>query len=171
MRECGEKLKEREDWMRSAGELELRCGGFTHSDHGVLKRMLPSRETQARFGRFLAVGGLAAVVQFASLASFRRWLHPDLAFTLSFVLSTSTHYLCNRFWALPSDRRDPVRQFGEYLATAALSYLVNLSLFNLGLDRLGLGVMWSAVLALPPSTLLVFLLLNYRVFRRGSRKV
>jgi hypothetical protein len=27
--------------------------------------------------------------------------------------------------------------------------------------------MWSAVLALPPSTLLVFLLLNYRVFQRG----
>jgi hypothetical protein len=27
--------------------------------------------------------------------------------------------------------------------------------------------MWSAVVALPPSTLVVFLLLNYRVFRRG----
>jgi putative flippase GtrA len=154
-----------------AGELALRWGGFTHSDHGMFKRMLPRRETQARFVRFLTVGGLAAGVQFASLALLKRHLGPSLSFTLSFVLSTSTHYLCNRFWALPSDRRDPARQFVEYLATAALSYLINISLFKLGLNLLGLGVMGSAILALPPSTLLVFLLLNYRVFRRGVRQV
>jgi putative flippase GtrA len=136
----------------------------------MLKRMLPRRETQARFGRFLTVGGCAAAVQFSSLALLKRHLGPGFSFTLSFALSTSTHYLCNRFWALPSDRRDSWRQLGEYLGTAALSYLINISLFRLWLNLIGLGVMWSAVLALPPSTLLVFLLLNYRVFRLAARR-
>jgi putative flippase GtrA len=133
----------------------------------MFKRMLPGRETQVRFWRFIAVGGLAAAVQFTSLALFKRWVDPTLAFTLAFVLSTTTHYLLNRFWALPSTRRDTAVQLGEYLATAGLSYLVNLTLFKFCSSGLGLGIMWSAVLALPPSTLLVFLLLNYRVFQRG----
>jgi putative flippase GtrA len=134
----------------------------------MFKRMLPGRETQVRFWRFLAVGGLSAVVQLATLACFRRWFTPSLAFSFSFILSTSTHYSLNRFWALPSERRDRARQLTEYLATAGLSYLVNLSLFNLCLHLIGLGIMWSAVFAVPPSTLMVFLLLNYRVFRRRN---
>lgn len=132
----------------------------------MIKSIVPDRETQVRFLRFLGVGGLAAMVQLSSLALFKQGLNPNLAFTLSFVLSTATHYSLNRFWALPSERHDAVRQLGEYLATAALSYLINLSLFRLCLSVIGLSVMWSAAAALPPSTLVVFLLLNYRVFRR-----
>lgn len=132
----------------------------------MLKSMFPGRETQVRFLRFLVVGGLAAIVQLVGLALFRRGLSPNLAFTLSFALSTATHYSLNRLWALPSERHDAARQLGEYLATAGLSYLVNLSLFRLCLSVIGLSVMWSAAVALPPSTLVVFLLLNYRVFRR-----
>jgi len=132
-----------------------------------MKPILPTRETQGRFSRFLVVGGLAAVVQLSSLTLFKQGLGPNLAFTLSFVLSTATHYSLNRFWALPSERRDTAQQLGEYLMTAGLSYLINLTLFSLCLSVIGLSVMWSAVVALPPSTLVVFLLLNYRVFRRG----
>jgi putative flippase GtrA len=134
----------------------------------MFKRMLPARETQVRFWRFVAVGGIAALVQLGSLAVFKRWFAPTLAFSFSFILSTSTHYSLNRFWALPSERRDRARQLTEYLATAGLSYLVNVSLFSLCLHVFGLGVMWSAVFAVPPSTLMVFLLLNYRVFRHRS---
>jgi putative flippase GtrA len=138
----------------------------------MIKSIVPDGETQVRFWRFLGVGGLAAIVQLSSLAIFKQELNPNLAFTLSFVLSTATHYSLNRFWALPSERHDTAQQLGEYLATAGLSYLINLSLFRLCLSVIGLGVMWSAVLAVPPSTLVVFLLLNYRVFRsqRSSTK-
>lgn len=120
-----------------------------------------------RFLRFLVVGGTAALVQLSTLALCKRLLPPDGAFTVSFVLATATHYTLNRFWALPSGRRDSLRQLGEYLATAGISYVINLGLFRLALSVIGLGVVWSAVAALPPSTLVVFLLLNYRVFRHG----
>jgi putative flippase GtrA len=132
----------------------------------MFKRILTRRETQVRFFRFLAVGGTAYLVQMASMKLLLARLGTNLAFTLSFMGSTSTHYLLNRFWALPSMRADTLRQLGEYLATAALSFVINFSLFRLGLDVFGLDKLWSTAVAVPPSTLVVFLLLNYRVFRR-----
>src|SRR5579859_6376877 len=97
----------------------------------MLQRVMPARETQGRFARFLIVGGTAAGVQFLTLALFKRWTGPDIAFTLSWMCSTSTHYTLNRFWALPSGRRDTTRQLVEYLLAAGLSYAINIALFQL----------------------------------------
>jgi putative flippase GtrA len=133
-----------------------------------IKRILTHRETQVRFLRFLVVGGAAYLVQVAAMKLFLTWLGTNFAFTLSFVCSTSTHYALNRFWALPSTRGDPLRQLGEYLGTAMLSFAINFSLFRLCVEVFGLGRLWSTAVAVPPSTLVVFLLLNYRVFRRGG---
>jgi putative flippase GtrA len=126
----------------------------------------PTPETRARTLRFLVVGGGSAGVQFAVLALLRDRWPATLAFSASWVFSTATHYLANRFWALPSGRRDAGRQLGEYLFTVALSYVVNFGAFVFCQRVLGLGVMWSTFWAIPPSTVVVFLLLNYRVFRR-----
>jgi putative flippase GtrA len=123
------------------------------------------RTTVTRIMRFVVVGGLAAVVQFLVLAALKSHLTAWLAFSGSFVCSTATHYALNRFWALPSSRRDTGRQFGEYLLTVAVSYGINVGAFQLCHYGLGLTVMWAAVFAIPPSTIVVFLLLNYRVFR------
>ena len=134
----------------------------------MLKRIRPDRETQARFWRYLVVGGTAYCVQVSTIALLLGWLETNWAFTLSFVCSTATHYTLNRFWALPSDRHDTVRQFGEYLGTATLSFAINFVIFRLCLDEFSLGKLWSTAVAVPPSTVVVFLLLNYRVFRRLS---
>jgi putative flippase GtrA len=132
----------------------------------AIKRIRTRRETQVRFFRFLAVGGTACLMQVASMKLFLDWLGTNLAFALSFICSTSTHYALNRFWALPSTRADTLRQLGEYLATAGLSFTINFSLFRLCLDVFGLDRLWSTVVAVPPSTVVVFLLLNYCVFRQ-----
>lgn len=135
----------------------------------MLPTKLPDRETQLRLVRFLAVGGGSAGVQFVVLALLQGRMSETLAFSLSWVVSTATHYLANRFWALPSGRHDAAKQFGEYLVAVALSYVINLGAFKLCTDALGLGVMWAAFWAIPPSTVVVFLILNYRVFRaRGA---
>ena len=131
----------------------------------MFKAKLSDRETQVRFARFLTVGGTAYVVQVLTMKLFSLGLGTDAAFTLSFVCSTSTHYTLNRFWALPSLRTDAWRQAREYLFTAALSFVINYGLFHLCLDVFGLGKILSTAIAVPPSTLVVFLLLNYRVFR------
>jgi putative flippase GtrA len=124
--------------------------------------------TVTRAVRFLVVGGGSAGVQFLVLALLKGVLSETLAFSISWVVSTATHYVANRFWALPSARRDSGRQLGEYLFAVALSYVINLGAFKFCTGVLGFGVMWAAFWAIPPSTIVVFLLLNYRVFRAGN---
>src|ERR1044071_5896824 len=109
----------------------LRVGGWIASDRSMLDSLLNDRETQLRLMRFLLVGGGSALVQVAVLRALKTSVNETLAFSISWVVSTTTHYLANRFWALPSTRSDPTQQFGEYLFAVALSYVINLGAFKL----------------------------------------
>lgn len=135
-------------------------------------KLISDRETQKRAARFLVVGGTSFAVQVAvmKVASDAVGLGANGAFTVSFGCSTLTHYLLNRFWALPSARVDTWRQAKEYLGTAAISWVINLAVFRLCLDGFGLGKVGATAVAVPPSTVVVFLLLNYRVFRAEAKK-
>ena len=134
----------------------------------MFKGKLTSRETQVRFARFLVVGAAAYGVQLGTMQAGWRVLGTNFAFALAFVAGLATHYVLNRFWALPSARVDTLRQFKEYLGVAAISFVLNFALFHLCADVFGLGKVWSLAVAVPPSTAVVFLLLNTRVFRAGS---
>jgi putative flippase GtrA len=127
---------------------------------------LPHRETQIRFLRFLVVGGTSFGVQVAAMKLALFAFETNAAFTLAFGCSTTTHYLLNRFWALPSARTDTWRQLRDYAGTAVISYLINFAIFHLCLDVFGLEKVWSTAIAIPPSTVVVFLILNYAVFRK-----
>lgn len=134
---------------------------------------MPTSETIAskhapRLVRFLTVGGTAYIVQWTTMKLFVPWFPENVAFTLSFLCSSATHYTLNRFWALPSSRRDSWRQFVEYLGTVALSWVINITIFRLCRDVIGLGKLWATAVAVPPSTIVVFLLLNFRVFRKSG---
>jgi putative flippase GtrA len=130
--------------------------------------LFTDRPTQWRLLRFLTVGGTAFAVQWTTMKLLSGALPENVAFTCSFLCSSATHYSLNRFWALPSQRRDSWRQFGEYVLTVAISWVINLAMFRLCRDVLGLGRMWATAVAIPPSTIVVFLLLNFRVFRTGK---
>lgn len=155
--------------LRTGVRMKLRRGRFAPSDAAMPKFELSDRATQTRLLRFVIVGGGSAVVQFAVLAWMKTWLSATVSFSLSWIISTAVHYLANRFWALPSSRHDAGMQFGEYLFTIALSFVINVAAFKVGHDIMGLSVMWAAFWAIPPSTIVVFLLLNYRVFRAGEQ--
>lgn len=109
------------------------------------------------------------MVQWSTMRVLLGIVPENLAFTLSFLCSSATHYTLNRFWALPSVRHDSWRQLAEYLGTVALSWLINLGMFRLCRDVFGLGALWATAIAVPPSTVVVFLLLNFRVFAAKAR--
>lgn len=133
----------------------------------MLPDPLANPETLPRLVRFLTVGGTAYAVQWTTMKVFAPRMKENVAFTLSFLCSSTTHYLLNRFWALPSSRIDSWHQFAEYLGTVGLSWLINFGLFRLCRDVFRLGKLWATAIAVPPSTLVVFLILNYRVFQQG----
>lgn len=130
----------------------------------MLKLIPDDREGRVRLLRFLVVGGGTLVVQMAVFWALRFVLSEMVAFSASWVVSTATHYFANRFWALPSTRQDAAKQFGEYLFTIAVSYVINTAAFK-GLSAMGVPELWALALAVPPSTVAVFLLLNFRVFK------
>lgn len=132
----------------------------------MLDALLTDRETQLRLLRFLVVGGGTALVQVAVLRALQARCGETLAFSLSWVVSTAIHYFASRFWALPSGRNDTVQQLGEYLLVVVVSYLINLGAFKLLRSRFKLSATWATLWAIPPSTVVVFLILNYRVFGR-----
>ena len=132
----------------------------------MLDSFLHDRETQLRLLRFLAVGAAAALVQVTVLRALKARCGETLAFSIAWAVSTTTHYCANRFWALPSGRHDAAQQFGEYLFAVALSYLINLGVFKLLRNRFKLNATLATLCAIPPSTGVVFLILNYRVFGR-----
>lgn len=129
------------------------------------KFSFPPRETRLRVLRFGVVGVGTALLQVAFVAGLKLWMSDTLAFSLSWALSAAVHYAANRFWALPSTRRDSAKQLGEYLVALAVSYGINLGAFKVCRDGLGMSVEWATLWAIPPSTIVVFLILNYRVFR------
>jgi putative flippase GtrA len=131
----------------------------------MIKAKPTARGTQVRFLRFVAVGISTAAVMFGGLAGFKTFLAPVVAFSCAYVVATSFHYACNRFWALKSDRSDTHRQLAEYLLTVVVSYVINVGVFKFSQSVLHLGVMWAAVTATPPASVVVFFLLNYHVFR------
>ncbi len=144
--------------------MRLRAGANVSSDAAMFDSLLTDRETQLRLMRFLLVGGGSALVQIAVLRLLKPRMTETLAFTFSWIVSTTTHYFANRFWALPSTRGDTGQQLGEYLFAVALSYLINLGVFKLLRHKFNLSATWATLWAIPPSTIVVFLLLNYRVF-------
>jgi putative flippase GtrA len=128
-----------------------------------------NRATVFRLARFLMVGGTSAVVQLLIMHALDGRMTARPAFQVSWFLSTCVHYVLNRFWALKSDRKDTARQLGDYVLVVLLSLAINTAAFEFFYSVVGLGKLWSTFLAIPPSTLVVFVLLNYRVFRsRGS---
>ena len=146
--------------------MRLRRGGRISSDAPMFDSLLTDRETQIRLLCFLVVGAGSALVQVGVLRALKTRFGETLAFSISWVVSTTTHYFANRFWALPSTRNDTAQQLGEYLVAVAVSYVINLAVFKLLRVRFKLSTTWATLWAIPPSTIVVFLILNYRVFGR-----
>ena len=127
--------------------------------------MLPGKQTQVRFFKSMIVGGIGAGVNVGAIALFATFMRPAKADNLAYAASVVTHYTLNRFWALPSSRSDTGRQFLEYLGTVVLGWAIQHACFLLGYYELHLPLVWAKVIAIPPSTLAVFFLLNHHVFR------
>jgi len=132
----------------------------------MFKRLLQDRQTQVRFIKFFVVGGTGYGVNVFSFTLIKGLIGPNTAFTAAFILSTTAHYCLNRFWALKSTRSDTGRQFLEYLGTVVISYIISLVAFTLFRTFLSLGI--AQACSIPPSTVVVFFILNFWVFRHHS---
>lgn len=131
----------------------------------MIKAKLTDRTTQVRLFRFIFSGLTVMGVQVGCLALLTHWWNRSLAFIVSYAFAVLVHYSLNRFWALKSKRTDVARQAGEYAITVLASFVTSFSLFTVASSMLSLSPVWAAILTNPPTTIAVFLVLNFRVFR------
>jgi len=136
----------------------------------MIRLLLNNRQTQVRFIKFFVVGGTGYVVGILAFNILEHFFGQNIAFNAAYFLSTSTHYSLNRFWALRSSRKDTVKQFLEYLATAVISYIISFGSFKLLKSGFGLSLGLSQAFSIPPSTLVTFFILNFLVFRHSEDK-
>jgi putative flippase GtrA len=125
--------------------------------------------SKIRFVRFLTVGVCTAVVDFGMLAILRGWIPPTAAFSGAYLAGAVTHFLLNKHWTFRCARTDLAKQVAEYLAVVGITYLVQLAGFRGGFALFNHNVFLAKAIAVPPGTIIGYLLLRMRVFKDVPR--
>ncbi|WP_159229680.1 GtrA family protein [Mycolicibacterium vanbaalenii] len=129
--------------------------------------MSPQLSLKTQVWRFVATGGLAAVVDFTLyVALLAAGLHVNVAKTLSFIAGTTTAYLINRRWtfqAPPSTAR-----FVAVVVLYAVTYAVQVGInyiFYMEFDDKPWRVPVAFVIAQGTATVINFLVQRTVIFR------
>jgi putative flippase GtrA len=108
-----------------------------------------------------------AALNFSCLWLFLRFFGVHSSFSLAFLLALAAHFALSKFWTFGD--RSPAwrRQLPQYLVVAAVSYLVQFSIFHAGISFFNLKPLIASVFAIPASALTGFFLMQIWVFSTG----
>ena len=122
----------------------------------------------ARFFRFLVVGGLNTAFNYGVYAFFifsglGYFLASTISFIVGMVVSFKTHgrYVFHNY---------SNQSFYLYVISWLVIYLANVSMLGL-LIRNGVDSYWAGVLLIPPVAVLSFVVLRFIVFREGGSTI
>jgi putative flippase GtrA len=129
--------------------------------------MSPQMSLKTQVWRFIATGGLAAIVDFSLyVALLAVGLHVNVAKTLSFIAGTTTAYLINRRWtfqAPPSTAR-----FIAVVVLYAVTFTVQVGInyvFYMALEDKAWRVPVAFVIAQGTATVINFIVQRAVIFR------
>jgi putative flippase GtrA len=103
---------------------------------------------ESKFFRFLIVGGVATLIQYAVLVgTVERWnWNVVVASSLGYLLGAIANYLLNYYFTFRSDKRHRVAVM-RFAAVAAAGFILNALLIELLAEKLHLPYVLSQVLA------------------------
>jgi len=120
-----------------------------------------------RFGTFLIVGGLTALLNFSVFMALWKWLHMSdtVAVSLSYAVALLFHFTMNRVWTFQStqDARGP--QIVRYAVMAGVNYGITLTVLNLATRMLGWTPPVGLCAAIVATTLCGYAMSRRWVFR------
>ena len=121
--------------------------------------------------RFLAAGGLVFGLDLAGVWIFRWFLPPLPAVTVAYFIAVAAHFWLNRQWVF-EDRAGNIRRQGvRYVCLTGVCWLATLFLVDAGLRLFTDDVVVAKALAIPPVTILGFLILRGFVFSSPARSI
>jgi len=92
-----------------------------------------------RFGAFLIVGGLSALLNLAVFMVLWKWLHLNdtLAVSAAYVVALSFHFVLNRVWTFKGTQGAQGQQIVRYAVMAAVNYGLTVAVVDLATRMLG----------------------------------
>jgi putative flippase GtrA len=117
------------------------------------------------FIRFCVVGTLVAGVDFGALWIFQRFLPQLIAVSLAYFVAVATHYALNKWWVFRAQPNVRAMEVARYVLTVLVCWLCTVGVVWLALRFATNNVFVAKLLAIPPATLLCFVLMRRFVFR------
>lgn len=118
-----------------------------------------------RFLRFCTVGATVASIDFGLLWLLSGQIPPLVAVSIAYLTGVCCHFLLNKMWVFRCRRSDYLRQLTQYSAVVIASWVTTITIVHLCLSRFTSNVLIAKLFALPPATLVAFLLMQFFVFR------
>jgi putative flippase GtrA len=126
--------------------------------------------TQERFFRFLrfcTVGVTVAAIDFSLVWLLSGRLPPLVAVSIAYFTAVCCHFLLNKMWVFQCRRNDYIRQLIQYFAVVIASWSTTILIVHLCLSSFTTNVLIAKLYALPPATLVAFVLMQFFVFRKS----
>ena len=126
--------------------------------------------TQERFFRFLrfcTVGATVASIDFGLVWLLSGRLPPLVAVSIAYLTAVCCHFLLNKMWVFQCRRSDYIRQLIQYSAVVVASWATTITIVHLCLSSFTTNVLIAKLFAVPPATLVAFLLMQFFVFRKS----
>jgi putative flippase GtrA len=92
-----------------------------------------------------------------------------VAVSIAYLVAVCCHFLLNKKWVFQCKRSDYIRQLAQYSAVVVASWSTTLAIVHLCLSNVTTNVLIAKLFALPPATLVAFLLMQLFVFRRSGK--
>ncbi len=124
-----------------------------------------TQEKIFRFLRFCIVGTTVATIDFGLVWLLSGRMPALLAVSIAYFTAVSCHFLLNKMWVFKCRRSDYVRQLLQYFVVVIASWSITITIVHLCLSSFTSNVLIAKLFAVPPATLLAFLLMQLLVFR------
>jgi len=129
-----------------------------------------SKKDILKIGLYLTIGGGSFFLYYVVLWFFFDFLglYYIVAISISYLLSTTFHFLANRRFTYKINSGKYSRQVVYYSSVAALNYAIQLGAVEIFYRLLGLNLYLSALIGTFITILVGFMLLNNWVFKGDS---
>jgi len=109
-----------------------------------------------------------ALVDFGLIRAFVLVLTPLAAVGLAYLVAVALHFCLNRWWVFAATDVPAVGQLKRYVLVVGACWACTLAVVALVLATISPNVFFAKMVAIPPATLLAFVLMRGFVFRAAS---
>ena len=115
--------------------------------------------------KFCVVGVLVCGVDFAAIWLLKQLLPRLTAVSIAYFIAVAMHFCLNKWWVFGTRTNLHASELARYVATVLACWLCTMAVVFLALQFITGDIYLAKAVAIPPTTVLGFLLMRAFVFR------